>query len=84
MLTGAPVDTGATPCTLLFHMRASGNQHTTSCRKMLTIKIATDVGAHGEGAKIGTMIFPGEIQKHHHSSVLGVSSYRTRFSPFEL
>ena len=35
--------------------RASGNQHATSCRKMPTVKIATDVGTHeGEGAKIST------------------------------
>lgn len=37
------------------HERASGSQQATSCAKMLTVKIATDVGTHeGEGAKIST------------------------------
>ena len=71
-LTGLPVGTGPTLSPARPSVRASGNQHITSCRKMLTIKIATDMGIHeGEGAKISPQILPGESQKHYHSSVLG-------------
>lgn len=56
--------------------RASGSQHTTSCRKMPTVKIAADVGTHeGEGAKISTQPSLVTSRKATSPLPLGTPSY---------
>lgn len=60
--------------------RASGSQHTTSCRKMSTVKIAADVGTHeGERAKISTQPSLVTPRKATSPLPLGTSSHFVGF-----
>lgn len=63
--------------------RVSGNQQATSCRKMLIVKIATDVGTHEEeGAKISTQSSLVTSRNATTPLSLGTPSYGDTFPTF--